>query len=87
MNKKVLVLGGGQMGSVIAQYLSGHYETKIADINPDLCDIQFDISSANKIEIKETIETNNLIEKYSIKKITSRLFCRQCFRKSGENYP
>lgn len=61
MNKKVLVLGGGQMGSVIAQDLSECYETKIADINPDLCDIQFDISSANKIQIKDLFNNFDLI--------------------------
>jgi saccharopine dehydrogenase-like NADP-dependent oxidoreductase len=32
MGKKVLVLGGGQMGKVIAQDLSKNYETKIRDL-------------------------------------------------------
>lgn len=61
MAKKVLVLGGGKMGQVIARDLSRTYQVKIADINEAVCDISLDISSANKIEIKDLFNNFDLI--------------------------
>jgi lysine 6-dehydrogenase len=61
MDKKVLILGGGKMGQIIASELSRAYQTKVADINQDICDIRFDISSTDKTEIKKLFNKFDLV--------------------------
>lgn len=49
------------MGKVIAQDLSKNYETKIADINKDVCDIPIDILNQPLSELKAVFKPFDLI--------------------------
>ena len=59
--KNVLIIGGGQMGKIIAKDLSNDYYVQVADRNPNVADIVFDVAQANKVEIKELFDKFDLI--------------------------